>query len=185
MIVKVSPKPPAITVRPRETRWLVQGEDDIANLYAGLAAQSTAQNLYNVNTVYLDTPEGTWSVGRMAGLRLRFRAYDGRDVGWFETKTQAKGILTKRRQKFARADLGLLKPLVPILTMDYTRTSYTYPAALRVTVDYGLTNGVDTLPGVVVEAKTTVQQADIPDWLRRLLGKPDKKFDKSTWGLGL
>ena len=162
----------------------------------------------HITTVYLDTYEGTWSVGR-ARNKLRCKNYQDPDLLWFEVKRRQGIKVEKRRQSIKPGDLpkvldGIRRgpvlqklighaPLMPLVAVRYRRTAFEWPG-LRLTVDRDLVfhavlagkpwkigRSIGRKEGYVVEVKI---DGPVPQWLRPALGgKSPQRFSKSRWSL--
>lgn len=128
---------------------------------------------YRVRTLYVDTPDGTWSKDP-AKPRFRVRVYDA-DACYLEVKLRIPGTrcYVKRRRK---AD-GVPPDMVSLGYSSYTRQEWE-EGTVRVTIDQHVATADRTLPGFVVETKLPVGDP-LPNWLKLL--KP-YEHDFSKWG---
>jgi hypothetical protein len=132
---------------------------------------------YRTRTLYVDTPEGTWSKDPTKP-RFRLRVYNGKDQ-FVEVKLRIPGTrcYVKRRRK---AD-GIPPDMVSLGESRYTRSEWE-SGNVRVTIDQQVATGTRTLPGYVVETKLPVGDP-LPNWLR--LVKPyETDFSKWRWVSG-
>lgn len=132
---------------------------------------------YRVRTIYIDTPEGTWSTDP-AKPRYRLRVYNGEDT-FIEVKQRIPGTrcYVKRRR---RAE-GVPEGLVPLGYSQYTRQEWE-AGNTRVTIDQQVSSGIRTLQGFVVETKLPVGEP-LPNWLK-LLKPYEQDFSKWSWVSG-
>jgi len=143
-----------------------------------LGRWATFTNGYRVRTLYLDTPEGTWSRGH-GRSKVRLRNYNGERDWWVEVKPNSTGQVTKHRRIVQAQDRDILEQLVPVAGVSYFRTEFEDDRSpLRVTLDRKVTfwqvprnlqmamggEGVpvDKLPAQVLETKST---QEMPGWL--------------------
>jgi hypothetical protein len=138
-----------------------------------LLSQRGELNAYKVRTLYVDTPDGTWSKDP-AKPRLRLRVYNGQDV-FLEVKLRVPGtrVYVKRRRK---AD-GVPDGMAELGRSRYTRQEWER-GTVRVTIDAGVATAGRALPGFVVETKLPVGDP-LPNWLKLL--KPYEAPDFSKW----
>lgn len=134
-------------------------------------------NSYRVRTLYVDTPEGTWSKDP-SKPRFRLRTYNGKD-SFLEVKLRIPGTrcYVKRRRK---AD-GVPPDMVSLGWSGYTRQEWEQ-GSVRVTIDQQVTTVNRTLQGFVVETKLPVGDP-LPNWLR-LLKPYEQDFSKWSWVSG-
>lgn len=126
-----------LTVHRHELRYLLgSGQAQ----YTALAEHLPATNNYHVQTLYLDTPEGTWSKA-MSQDKIRLRQYNGTGPWWFEVKTNISGVVDKERRQVTPAQVDKLG-LVPVMMITYDRTEFqdgldrpNDDQSLRVTID--------------------------------------------------
>jgi hypothetical protein len=161
-----------------------------------------------ITTVYLDTREGTWSVGRTR-TKFRCKSYQDPSLYWFEIK-QRRGLkVDKRRQSVVPGDLppileGLRRgpilarwigssPLLPLVAVKYRRTAYEFDD-VRLTIDrdvrflavepgepWRIGRVFGRKAGFVVEIK---RDGGVPIWLKAGLGgRRRQRFSKSRWAL--
>ena len=163
-----------------------------------------------ITTIYVDTPEGTWSQG-LTQTKLRLRSYQNPEQWWFELKRREGSRVDKWRRPMSTATaLEMLSgmkrwkpvakaagasPLKPLFGAQNRRTAFEW-TGLRVTVDRALTffhvdprsplmvtRPVGHLTGVVVEVK---REGDMPEWLAEALeGREAKGYSKSRYALAL
>jgi hypothetical protein len=161
-----------------------------------------------ITTVYLDSPEGTWSAGRTR-TKFRCKSYQDPNQFWFEVKRRNGVKVDKWRQPIAPPELppvmdgsrrgSLLRrfvgetPLVPIVAVRYRRIAYEW-GDLRLTIDrdvsffavepadpWRIGRALGRKAGFVVEVK---RDGGIPPWLRPALGERRRqRFSKSRWAL--
>lgn len=138
-----------------------------------LLAQRGALNSYHTRTLYVDTPDGTWSKDP-AKPRFRLRVYNGKD-SFLEVKLRIPDtrVYVKRRRK---AD-GVPDDMVTLGQSAYRRAEWE-EGLVRVTIDQGVSTGRRTLSGFVVETKLPVGDP-LPNWLKLL--KPYESPDFSKW----
>lgn len=144
--------PPRLRIHTRERRYLLA---DAAPVEALLRTRGTPIEYVPgrpesaIHTLYLDTPEGTWSAGR---TRTKFRAkrYGDSDTWWFELKRRRGNVVDKWRRPVPAPELpGLLsdpgrwpelapflqdRPLRPVAIVRYRRLAWEWDG-LRVTID--------------------------------------------------
>ena len=139
-----------------------------------LLQQRGSLGAYRVRTLYVDSPEGTWSK-RPNLPRYRLRVYNGQDT-FLEQKLRMPGTqnYVKRRRK---AD-GIPDGMVSLGESRYTRQEWEQ-GTVRVTIDQQVSTGSRTLPGFVVETKLPVGDP-LPDWLG-LLEQYEARFSKWRW----
>lgn len=142
-----------------------------------LLAQRGDLTSYRVRTLYIDTPEGTWSKDPTKA-RFRLRVYDNKDT-FVEVKLRIPGTqcYVKRRRK---AD-GIPPDMVSLGTSRYTRQEWEQ-GDVRVTVDQQVSTQERTLQGFVVETKLPVGDP-LPNWLK-LLKPYERDFSKWRWVSG-
>ncbi len=194
-----------------EQRYLV---NDALPLLRRLAAHGAPQEFVpgrpetEVTTIYMDTPEGTWSVGN-SSVKFRCRSYQNPQLWWFEMKRRANTTVDKWRQPLATAALPELvtgetrwhalksvigaRRLLPIVAVRYWRIAFEWPG-LRVTVDrevafhavspsapHRLGEKIGGVNDFVVEVKPS---AEVPAWLAsELLHYPINQLSKSKRAL--
>lgn len=190
----------------RERRYHLTDEAVVARLYGELLSRHKMEE-YEVHTLYLDVPKGSWSKPpkttkrKAAPLPLnkfRVRTYLSDGAKFFETKLHTDGDTTKHRQPMGPHNEWILDVLKPVCQVQYTRRAYDY-RGLRVTIDRdvrmplpvdtelkkGMAVGHDgisvPLEGYVIEVKG----ARVPRWLTKLLPKEETASwsSKSTWCL--
>lgn len=87
----------------QEQRYLVQ---DIAPLLNLLRVYSQPHEFVpgcpetEITSLYLDTPDGTWSKGN-SSLKFRCRSYQDPALWWFEMKRRTEGTVDKWRRPMA------------------------------------------------------------------------------------
>jgi len=146
-----------------------------AEMVRQLLTQRGDLNQYRVKTLYVDTPEGTWS--RDPGKpRFRLRIYDGKD-SFLEVKLRVPGsrVYVKKRQP---SD-GVPENMVSLGQSRYTRQEWE-TGMTRVTIDTGVSTQGRSLPGFVVETKLAVGDP-LPDWLMILKPYEQPQFSKWRW----
>jgi hypothetical protein len=139
--------------------------------------------VYRVRTLYLDTPEGTWSVPSNSkfNLKMRLRSYNDENLLWLESKSRSKnGNVTKHRYIVSEPPRGYRT----VAEVRYRREAF-QKSSLRVTVDTHITaihaNGLQTcFPRAVVEVKT---KREPPKWLRKVLPDTPDRWSKVRWAL--
>jgi hypothetical protein len=129
---------------------------------------------YRVRTLYVDSPEGTWSKDP-SKPRFRLRVYDQKD-SYLEVKLRIPGTrcYVKRRRKADAAPDGM----VTLGQSRYTRQEWEQ-GAVRVTIDQQVSTDSRTLQGFVVETKLPVGDP-LPNWLK-LLKPYERDFSKWRW----
>jgi hypothetical protein len=160
---------PQITNVREERRFLMTDVQAVRDLLL----QRGELNSYKTRTLYVDSPEGTWSKDP-AKPRYRLRVYNNKDQ-FLEVKLRVPGTrcYVKRRRK---AD-GIPDGMISLGQSRYTRQEWEQ-GTTRVTIDAYVSSGDRTLQGFVVETKLPVGDP-LPNWLRLL--KPYEK-DFSKWG---
>lgn len=117
----------------REYRYLLH---DLTKQEPALKAWATHTNRYQVHTVYLDTPRGTWTRGK-SQVKFRLRHYNDESEWWIELKTNVTGMVDKTRRKITLDEMDGLG-LQAVSAVTYNRQEFeadpTNPD-LRVTVD--------------------------------------------------
>lgn len=153
-----------------ERRFLLQ---DVAAV-RDLLQQRGDLNSYRTRTLYVDTPDGTWSKDP-AKPRFRLRIYNGKDQ-YIEVKLRVPGTrcYVKRRRK---AD-GVPDGMVSLGYSQYTRQEWEQ-GTVRVTIDQLVSTQSRVLPGFVVETKLPVGDP-LPNWLK-LLKPYESNFSKWRW----
>lgn len=154
----------------RERRYLVR---DARTLLKHLARHAEPV-VYQVNTLYVDWPQATWSTGDGSAVKLRLRQYGADAPWWFEHKRCEKGRVVKDREPVRRLPAHLRL----IASVHYTRTAFDCDD-VRVTVDERVLSARGLLAGRVVEVK-----GDPPAWLAKRLPAQARGFSKSAWALG-
>lgn len=102
-----------------------------------------------ITTLYLDTPGGSWSVGR-GRTKFRAKQYGGAPAWWFELKRRSGNVVDKwRRPATLQVLAGILdgsarwpllephvgrEPLARLFVVRYFRTAFEW-GDVRVTVD--------------------------------------------------
>ena len=139
-----------------------------------LLAQRGELNSYRTRTLYIDSPEGTWSKDPDKP-RYRLRTYDG-DSQYIEVKLRVPGTrcYVKRRRKADSVPDGM----VSLGYSQYTRQEWEQ-GTVRVTIDQHLSTKNRTLPGFIVETKLPVGDP-LPNWLK-LLKPYESNFSKWRW----
>ena len=202
-----------LRIRTREERFIL---DDVAPVDALLRTHGqpieyvVGRPETLITTIYVDTPEGTWSQG-LTQTKLRVRSYQDPEQWWFELKRREGIRVDKWRRPVSVASvLGTLtgddrwmqvrrvvgqSPLVPLFGAQCRRTAFEW-TGLRVTVDRDLTffaidresplavsRRIGHLAGVVVEVK---REGEVPEWLDSALeGFRAKGYSKSRYALAL
>lgn len=161
-----------------------------------------------ITTVYLDVPQGSWSVGRTK-VKFRCKSYQDPRCWWFEVKERHGVRVDKWRREIAPKDLGPVleglqrgdvlnrfigrQPLVPLVAVSYRRIAFEIEDA-RITLDRDLSfylahpgepwsigRALGVKAGFVVEVK---RDGGFPAWLRpAFVGHPRQRFSKSKWAL--
>ena len=132
---------------------------------------------YGVQTVYLDTPERTWSA-LPVGLvypKIRFRVYGSGDSFLEKKLRKASGEVIKDRIALREVPRGLEQ----LAVVSYDRCEYDLDGN-RITVDHHLTGEGGSLGIAIVEVK-----GELPDTLRFLRKHEDRHFSKWKWTNGL
>lgn len=139
-----------------------------------LLQQRGKLNSYRTRTLYVDTPDGTWSKDPTKA-RFRLRVYNGKEC-YLECKLRIPGTrcYVKRRRK---AD-GVPDGMVSLGWSSYTRQEWEQ-GTVRVTIDQYVATQGRTLPGYVVETKLPVGDP-LPNWLK-LLKPYERAFSKWQW----
>lgn len=139
-----------------------------------LLTQRGEMHSYRVRTLYIDTPEGTWSKDPTKA-RFRLRTYDNTDT-FLEVKLRIPGTrcYVKRRRK---AD-STPADMVTLGHSRYTRQEWEQ-GDVRVTIDQQVTTDHRTLQSFVVETKLLVGEP-LPNWLK-LLRPYEQDFSKWRW----
>jgi hypothetical protein len=135
-------------------------------------------NSYRLRTLYVDSPDGTWSKDS-SKPRLRLRVYNNQD-SYLECKLRIPGTrcYVKRRRKAEAVPEGM----VTLGTSRYTRQEWE-EGQVRVTIDQQVaTDNNRLLQGFVVETKLPVGDP-LPNWLK-LLKPYEKDFSKWRWVSG-
>jgi hypothetical protein len=142
-----------------------------------LLQQRGELNSYRTRTLYVDTPEGTWSKDP-AKPRYRLRVYNGKDQ-FLEVKLRVPGTrcYVKRRRK---AD-GMPVGMVSLGWSRYTRQEWE-EGTVRVTIDQQVSTKSRTLNVFVVESKLPVGEP-LPNWLK-MLRPYETNFSKWRWVSG-
>jgi hypothetical protein len=161
-----------------------------------------------ITTVYLDTPEGSWSVGKTK-TKFRCKSYQDPNCWWFEVK-QRRGVrVDKWRKQVDPKDLAPVlegvqrgellnrfigrQPLIPLVAVNYRRIAFEIEDA-RITIDrqvsfylaqsgvpWSIGRALGVKSGHVVEVK---RDGGFPNWLRPAFeGHPRQRFSKSKWAL--
>lgn len=105
-----------------------------------LVSWAEINNDYRTKTIYLDTPDGTWSRG-LSQTKIRLRNYNSEMTWWIEVKYNVHGKVAKHRRILYPEDLRTLTSLVPVVMVTYHRSEFESPHSapgLRVTVDNDL-----------------------------------------------
>jgi hypothetical protein len=127
-----------------------------------------AGRTYEVETVYVDTPERSWSLLSDSSLpKMRVRTYESGDC-FFEKKFHSNVDTEKERVK---AD-GVPEGLLAIGYTKYRRTEHKLDG-VRVTVDRDVCIDTVAFDMLVIECKGTLPKA-----LRFLKPFEDRKFSK-------
>lgn len=142
-----------------------------------LLEQRGSLHSYRVRTLYIDTPEGTWSKDPTKP-RWRLRVYDGQDT-FVEVKLRIPG--TRAYVKRRRSADGVPDNMVTLGESRYTRQEW-QEGEVRVTIDQQVSTDHRTLQGFVVETKLPVG-APLPNWLK-LLKPYEQDFSKWRWLAG-
>lgn len=77
---------------------------------------------YRVQTLYLDTPDLSWSAGQ-SQEKLRLRQYNNETTWWFEVKSNTQGVVSKERRQVTPSQIDRLG-LKPIVMVQYYREEY-------------------------------------------------------------
>lgn len=156
-----------------ERRFLMPDVEAVRDLLK----QRGELNSYRTRTLYVDTPEGTWSKDP-AKPRYRLRVYNGKD-SYLEVKLRVPGTrcYVKRRRKAS----GVPDGMVSLGWSRYTRQEWEQ-GTTRVTIDMQVSTTKRTLPGYVVETKLSVGDP-LPDWLK-LIKHYETDFSKWSWVSG-
>ncbi len=104
-----------------------------------LTSWATVNNAYRVKTIYLDTPKGTWSIGK-SQTKLRLRNYNGERIWWIEVKSNTNGSVEKHRRQIDLIELDSMD-LVTVAMVTYRRNEFESPLQtpdFRVTIDDNL-----------------------------------------------
>lgn len=198
---------PRLLIHTRERRYLfpdAAAVDALLRTRLGPVEYVAGRPESRVATVYLDTPEGTWSAGR-ARTKFRCKSYDGGASWWFELKRRVGNVVDKWRRPVPPDALPALlgggrrweelrpfagdRPLRPLAVVLYARTAFE-AGGLRVTLDrdvafHRVSDGapwaagerIGGVAGVVVEVK---RDGPVPAWLAPALkGRRAKDFSKS------
>jgi hypothetical protein len=200
-----------LRIRTREQRYIL---DDAGTLERTLRAHGApyefvlGRPVTEITTIYFDTPEGTWSVGR-SQTKLRARSYQDPDRWWFEVKRREGTTVDKWRRPLTPEGVRAIllggprwkpvarlvgtEPLRPLFGVRCQRTAFEWPG-LRVTLDREVTffaveadvpftfaRRLGAVAGVVVEVK---QEAGVPEWLAaELAGREARGYSKSRYAL--
>ena len=134
-------------------------------------------NSYRTRTLYVDSPDGTWSKDP-AKPRYRLRVYNNQDC-FLEVKLRIPGTrcYVKRRRKADGAPEGM----VTLGSSRYTRQEWEQ-GPVRVTIDQQVSTDSRVLQGFVVETKLPVGDP-LPNWLK-LLKPYERDFSKWRWVSG-
>lgn len=184
----------------REYRYLVGSGQAQRTALEALRPQ---QKDYQVSTLYLDKPGGTWSIG-VSQTKFRLRHYNDEHIWYFETKHNVAGAVDKHREQVTAAEIDATG-LRPILAISYDRTEFQFPRGpddppdgegFRATLDRnvtvyqvaselppsqamdGLWSPLSVLDNLVFEVKPP--NGVIPVWLPLPQKWPGSK---SRWGL--
>jgi hypothetical protein len=121
-----------------ETRYLI---NDNSVQESTLVSWSVYNHVYRVKTIYLDTPDGTWSRGK-SQTKIRLRNYNADMEWWIEAKTNINGETKKQRRRLFPEDIRILFMLVPIAAVTYRRREFESQIAspgVRATIDRNVT----------------------------------------------
>lgn len=198
-------------IHTRERRFLLGEVAAVEALLRGRGAPIeyvAGQPESRITTVYLDTPEGTWSEGRTR-TKFRCKQYADPDTWWFELKRRSGNVVDKWRRPIPSRELPALlsganrwdvldpflkgRPLRPLVAVRYRRLAWEWDG-LRVTIDRGVEfHRVDAgepwqidgcagaLEQTVVEVKI---DGPVPEWLApALAGRRAAGFSKSRRAL--
>ncbi len=194
-----SPNPvaPNLLIHTRERRYWVEKIEPMRRLLLAHGAPleyTPGRPETLLTTVYVDTPEGTWSQG-ISPVKFRCRSYQDPELWWFELKRRVAVVVDKWRRPVAASELaGLLtganrseliehftdgQPLIPLFGTRYYRTAFQWLDGLRVTVDrdisfhevgrdapYKFQRRLGGLEGFVIEVKADGMG---PMWLAEAL----------------
>lgn len=186
-------------IHTKELRYIVERLEPLRRLVLAHAAPIEyvpGQPESLLTTVYLDTPEGTWSRGR-SPVKFRCRTYQHPSLWWFELKRRIMSVVDKWRRPVAAPDLPDFingrrrwarverythrQPLIPLFGTRYFRTAFEWPGGLRLTLDrnvlyytvdrrppYRLISPIGGIEGYVVEVKS---ESAMPRWLADALAE--------------
>ncbi len=157
MVVSPTPAAPNLRIHTRERRYWVENIESMRRLLLAHGAPfefTPGRSETLLATVYVDTPEGTWSQG-ISPVKFRIRSYEDPDLWWFELKRRVAAVVDKWRRPVAATALGGLltganrpeliehftdgQPLLPLFGTRYYRTAFQWLDGLRVTVDRNIT----------------------------------------------
>lgn len=164
---------PALSMVREERRFPMPDVEAVRDLLK----QRGKLGAYRVRTLYIDTPDGTWSKDP-SKPRFRLRVYNGNEC-YIECKLRIPGTrcYVKRRRKTE----GVPPDMVSLGYSSYTRQEWEQ-GTVRVTIDSHVSTANRTLPGFVVETKLPVGDP-LPNWLK-LLKPYEKPFSKWQWVSG-
>ena len=182
-----------LSVVRREQRYLLgTGQAQRVALWANLP---NTRN-YEVRTLYLDVPGGSWSIST-SQRKFRLRQYNGEGPWWFEIKSNSAGDVTKDREQISPAQVDKLG-LKPVMAIAYSREEFQQDSddGLRITIDTDVTvfsvptelppsqamrapgTPLATLTNLILEVKTGSPKP--PYWLPLPQKWPGAK---SRWGV--
>jgi len=123
---------------------------------------------YGVETVYVDTPERSWSLMSDSTLpKMRVRTY-GSGESFYEKKLHNGSDTNKERVPVT----GIPDGLTAIGSTRYTRTEHEL-SGIRVTIDRDVSMNEIAFDMLIVEVK-----GELPKTIRFLLSFEDKRFSK-------
>jgi hypothetical protein len=198
-------------IHTRERRYLLADAAPVEALLRPKGAPLeyvSGQPESRILTVYLDTPEGTWSEGRTR-TKFRCKQYADPEIWWFELKRRAGNVVDKWRRSLPAGEVAgmmdgtsrwdVLNPFVkgsvlrPLVGVRYRRLAWEW-GNLRVTIDRGV-EFLKVAPGTpwtigepagaldkaIVEVK---HDGPVPEWLApALAGFRAPQFSKSRQAL--
>jgi len=103
-----------------ERRFLIGTGDPQRDALAGHSVSFV--RTYDVRTLYLDVPDGSWSISK-SQIKYRLRQYNDEKSWWFEIKTNTQGMVDKHRRQVSPDQIDRLG-LRPVVLVTYSREEY-------------------------------------------------------------
>lgn len=119
-----------------ERRYLTRNPE---NQLVILKSWASKTDTYHVKTIYLDTPNGTWTKSK-SQTKFRLRNYNDEEIWWMELKSNINDNVQKHRRRVELSEIDHIG-LVPVVAVSYRRTEFESPESdveLRMTVDSNL-----------------------------------------------